>query len=462
MNMIVLGTCNNSPPNTNINDDIVGGKYAGNNIIYTCNDSKEISFSISAIDSNKDHVNVVASNLPPGAVLHIDHNNTDTPALSFRWTLSGSVPNGTYSFYVEYTDDACPISSKQTVAYTIIIVSPFTFDYNVGFPTRCYNKAYLNMIVANGANPKDITITLNDNYKVKQFRDSTKGNTYFADSFVVGNYRIDISSPVLPCSSSYTFTVVDSGRYPFPPEYDNIHLCTNDTPIDIPATSKIYKTPIHWYNIDGTKLQSAPVYNTKTPKTYYYFVTQQVGACESVTDTFKIVVHKTPDIEIINSKPVICLGDNLLLQAKGADTYEWLPTDKVTKADDGNFYTKIMQPSTYQVLGRTLYGCIDTASVTYDRIEQCCSYYYPSAFTPNNDGLNDGFRISVFGNTSQYQLSVYNRWGELVFMSNDPKKYWDGTYKGKTCDVGTYYYRVTGVCLTGPQEEQAGEFLLIR
>jgi gliding motility-associated-like protein len=121
-----------------------------------------------------------------------------------------------------------------------------------------------------------------------------------------------------------------------------------------------------------------------------------------------------------------------------------------------------MQPSTYQVLGRTLYGCTDSASVTYDNIQQCCSYYYPSAFTPNNDGRNDGFRVSVFGNTYEYLLTVYNRWGELVFSSNDPKKYWDGTYKGKTCDIGTYYYRVKGVCLTGPEEEQAGEFLLIR
>jgi gliding motility-associated-like protein len=56
--------------------------------------------------------------------------------------------------------------------------------------------------------------------------------------------------------------------------------------------------------------------------------------------------------------------------------------------------------------------------------------YVPTAFTPNGDGKNDVFRPLLFGNVSQYRLTVYNRWGEVVYQTTEPQKGWDGKVAG--------------------------------
>lgn len=70
------------------------------------------------------------------------------------------------------------------------------------------------------------------------------------------------------------------------------------------------------------------------------------------------------------------------------------------------------------------------------------SVYIPSAFTPNGDGINDTFGIKGEG-IKNFTLRIYNRWGELVFESNNPKQQWDGTYQGKPEMSDTYVYQLT-------------------
>ncbi len=68
--------------------------------------------------------------------------------------------------------------------------------------------------------------------------------------------------------------------------------------------------------------------------------------------------------------------------------------------------------------------------------------WIPNAFTPKNgDELNNTFHVFV-ANYKSYQLNIYNRWGEHIFSSTDPKVQWDGTFKGSICDEGVYLYQV--------------------
>ncbi len=68
------------------------------------------------------------------------------------------------------------------------------------------------------------------------------------------------------------------------------------------------------------------------------------------------------------------------------------------------------------------------------------SVFIPDAFTPNGDGLNDSFGVKGEG-IQNFTLSIFNRWGEEVFESTNPKQQWDGMYKGKPAEGGTYVYR---------------------
>lgn len=66
--------------------------------------------------------------------------------------------------------------------------------------------------------------------------------------------------------------------------------------------------------------------------------------------------------------------------------------------------------------------------------------YIPNAFTPNGDGLNDYFRIVGLPpeNITMFNIRIFNRWGQVVYTSNDIREGWDGTFKGEVCPAGDY------------------------
>jgi len=85
--------------------------------------------------------------------------------------------------------------------------------------------------------------------------------------------------------------------------------------------------------------------------------------------------------------------------------------------------------------------CSDSSTTTI-RISSIPEYgvYIPDCFTPNGDGLNDEFLIIDYGNCSQYTLSVFNRWGELIFETNDLSVPWKGEYKGEMVQSDVYIW----------------------
>ncbi len=69
-------------------------------------------------------------------------------------------------------------------------------------------------------------------------------------------------------------------------------------------------------------------------------------------------------------------------------------------------------------------------------------YYIPNAFTPNGDGLNDTFGLIGEGIT-EYTIQIFNRWGNLIFESQDTKNQWDGTYHNEKSEIGVYVYKIS-------------------
>jgi len=72
--------------------------------------------------------------------------------------------------------------------------------------------------------------------------------------------------------------------------------------------------------------------------------------------------------------------------------------------------------------------------------------YIPSAFTPNDDGINDFFGVKAEG-IGAFNIQIFNRWGERIFESDDITKLWDGTYLGEritSTDVFVYQVKAVG------------------
>jgi gliding motility-associated-like protein len=68
------------------------------------------------------------------------------------------------------------------------------------------------------------------------------------------------------------------------------------------------------------------------------------------------------------------------------------------------------------------------------------SLYIPNSFSPNSDGLNDNFEVR--GNVESYEINIFNRWGELIFIGDDINTSWDGNYKNTDAQIEVYVYHI--------------------
>ncbi len=87
--------------------------------------------------------------------------------------------------------------------------------------------------------------------------------------------------------------------------------------------------------------------------------------------------------------------------------------------------------------------------------------WVPSAFTPNDDGLNDVFKLSYI-NIRSARTEIYNRWGQLVFVTNNIDEGWDGTFEGNPCTVDVYVYVIKYIDFNGRGLEKSGYVTLLR
>jgi gliding motility-associated-like protein len=99
----------------------------------------------------------------------------------------------------------------------------------------------------------------------------------------------------------------------------------------------------------------------------------------------------------------------------------------------------------------------DSCGNTYTddvRIDVCdCFLNVPTSFTPNGDGLNDVFTVQNSCGPTPYEVTIYNRWGEVVFNTKDLNQGWDGTYHGAPAPQDVYgvkiHYGFIGVARAG-------------
>jgi gliding motility-associated-like protein len=117
---------------------------------------------------------------------------------------------------------------------------------------------------------------------------------------------------------------------------------------------------------------------------------------------------------------------------------------------------------TYLLTVRDGNECVTAPLSTEIFLEEGCDVVFPSAFTPNGDGLNDLFRPKYYSRVSDYRLTVYNRWGAIIFQSNDAAQGWNGQFKGVLMDTGTYVWVATFVNRRGQPQTMKGTITLVK
>jgi gliding motility-associated-like protein len=180
------------------------------------------------------------------------------------------------------------------------------------------------------------------------------------------------------------------------------------------------------------------------------------GNCYSDSDTVSVKIFPVPFVNL-GKDSSICEGDSIRLNIDKNYSGLWQDGSK------SNSYL-VKTPGAYFVTAGNGY-CSVIDSITFTR-ECPFSLYVPSAFTPNNDGNNDVF-MAKGENVFDYELAVYNRWGERFFTSNDINKGWDGKNdlgKESPIDVYVYYLKYSSHSKNTVihKYSQVGRFALIR
>jgi gliding motility-associated-like protein len=129
----------------------------------------------------------------------------------------------------------------------------------------------------------------------------------------------------------------------------------------------------------------------------------------------------------------MCNGEVFKLYPMGAGAqYKWQDSSSVP-------IYNVTQPGTYALVSSNTCGrAVDSVDV---RFQDCTSQVYvPTAFSPNGDGMNDYFRPRYRGMISNFEISVYDRWGERVYYTTDPQIGWTGKKQGTYLPTGTYIW----------------------
>jgi gliding motility-associated-like protein len=119
-------------------------------------------------------------------------------------------------------------------------------------------------------------------------------------------------------------------------------------------------------------------------------------------------------------------------------------------------------PGTYQVTLaiESPFGCVDTITKEVVVLDEV-NVWIPNSFSPNGDGVNDIFY--AFGsNISEFNIQVYNRWGNLVFATNDPSIGWDGTFEDQEAKQDVYVYKADFKTIKNTTEVKTGRLTLVR
>lgn len=171
--------------------------------------------------------------------------------------------------------------------------------------------------------------------------------------------------------------------------------------------------------------------------TTQYYVVSDAGACSS-TDSVLVVVNPNPTI-LAPAQLGICEGDSVQFNVSGASTYVWSPSIGLSDPLTSTPLAFPTTTTTYQVRGTDTNGCSDTAIVKVVVFPKS-GLFIPNAFTPNNDGKNDCFRIPNAEGVVSFELAIFDRYGERVFFSRDPSACWNGRFQGSELPVGSYAY----------------------
>ena len=225
-------------------------------------------------------------------------------------------------------------------------------------------------------------------------------------------------------------------------------------------------TPSYSYALNNGSFSGNTAYNNLAPGNYEFIAMDANGCLESITGT-----TETPDIPIIDlgDDLIVQLGCDILIPAVGTHivNVQWTGGETLDCDTCLTPFAKPLDNSFYQVVVTSADDCTATDEININ-VDKVRNVYFPNAFSPNDDGINDIFFIGTGKAVDKINsLQVFDRWGELIYdatdlPANDPLAGWDGIFKNKKMNPGIFLWTAEVAFIDGEVERYGGDVVLIK
>jgi gliding motility-associated-like protein len=390
----------------------------------------------------------------------------DTLQLNSSTTTNGALFKWSPAYNISDTSSSKPlVSPKQSTTYNVEVSYKGCIT-NDSVHVNVINKVDLGM-------PADTTICKTDSIQLLPTTDAL----YFSWSSPGSLSSSIISSPFASPSSNTKYVLIASvGKcfakgsttvkvvpYPGANAGAAAAICYGKTTqLNASVTGSSFSWSPTNSMVDTTSL--SPVVGPTATTNYVLKVYDTLGCPKPSYDSVlvtvipKVIAFAGDDTAIVRSQP-------LQLNATGGTIYKWTPSSNLSNPFIANpvaIFNDGGDTIAYNVRVSTPEGCYGNDSIKIYIFNTQPQVFIPSAFTPNGDGLNDVFRPTVAGMEQFLYFRIYNRWGQLLFSTNEPNRGWDGNYNGSKQESGTYVYVIEAVDYMNKPYVKKGTFVLIR
>lgn len=430
----------NASPATTTNYTVIGEKA-------TCTTTAVYQVSVIVLPS------IQASVGQPTICQYNSTNITANGAMSYSWSpnvgLSSTTgnqvtasPNVTTVYDIVGNNGACLATGQVTV-----VVVPFP-NLTVSTPNNKICQNQNTTIFANGADHYIWTPTVGLSQTNAPFAQASPLSSI---NYTINGYN-DLNGFVCSSRKEIFIEVVPQVTATVS---ESVTICNGQTVRFLAGGGPTYT----WMPSEG--LNNSAIYNpaaTPSVSTIYTVDVSYYGNC-GATSTVFIRVNPNPTVTA-GEDYAMNLDEAMYLNAAGSGTLTWISGDGVLCAACP--VTQIMPKtsSCYRIQSINEFGC-----KAYDEVcvEVTTNYniYIPNIFTPNGDGVNDEFIVYGTG-LSKFEMTIFDRWGEKLYVSNDQLKGWDGTYKGQMSKNDAYPYLIKYHSLDGKTHTKSGHVSLLK
>lgn len=371
---------------------------------------------------------VEISGLDPNGVYDVEINGAPAVAVTMNasgGTLFSNLAPGTYTYV--FTDANGCVSNPVSVTINAldgpqIITQDITHE-------SCFGEqdGAIDLNIGQGTPPYNFTWAPNI------------GTGPTVSNLAPGTYQLTIAD-ASNCVTVETFTISEATELTLEGLETDAFCNNNDGTINLTVNGGTQPYTYNWTpsNVNG----SSP--NNLAPGNYNVTVVDANGC--AVSDAFTVGQVGSLNVAVFPNEATIQQGSEIILTTNVTSSsnnlnYSWTPIDGLSCNDCPDPIASPNQTTTYIVTVIDEVGCSGVDTVVVTVVEPCVEVQFPTIFSPNADGKHDLFCVLGDCITSG-QLSIFNRWGEVVFSTADFTQCWDGTHRGEQVNAGVFVYRL--------------------